>query len=183
MKKRIAFDQDQVLADLLTEWVSRYNTEYNDNLRPEDIKNWNWHNLVKPECGKKIYNYLDDPNLFENLPCVDGSQETLYELSKHYEIFVVTAPWNIGNVKPKYKWLKKNFPFINEKNYVFTRNKSVVNADWLVDDKEENFHGFKGTPILYDAPHNRNVSGYIRLMNMKEVKEFFMQQEECNREK
>jgi 5'(3')-deoxyribonucleotidase len=57
MKKRIAFDQDQVLADLLTEWVSRYNTEYNDNLRPEDIKNWNWHNLVKPECGKKIYNH------------------------------------------------------------------------------------------------------------------------------
>jgi 5'(3')-deoxyribonucleotidase len=52
-----------------------------------------------------------------------------------------------------------------------------------VDDKEENFNGFKGTPILYDAPHNRNVSGYIRLMNMKEVKEFFMQQEECNREK
>jgi 5'-nucleotidase len=172
--QRLAIDQDQVLADLLGEWVARYNYDYNDNLKPDDVIHWNWDGLVKPECGDKIYSYLDDPELFENLPIIDGSQQVVEELSKYYEIFVVTAPWNAENVVPKSKWLKQHFDFIPETNYVFTRNKSIVYADWLLDDKAQNFVGFSGTGLLFDAPHNRDVDGWIRLCNWQEVREWFL---------
>lgn len=175
MRKRLAVDQDQVLADLLTEWVSRYNYDYNDNLKPNEITEWNWSHIVKPECGDKIYSYLDDPDLFLNLPVIKDSQSVLEQISNKYEIFVVTAPWNYENIKPKWLWLKKHFDFIPEKNYVFTRTKSIVNADWLIDDKPANFSGFQGEALLFDAPHNQNETEYTRVLNWKEIELFFLE--------
>lgn len=170
---RIAIDQDQVLADLLGEWLRRYNNDYNDNLTKEQITYWNWHDLVKPECGRKIYNYLDDPDLFRSLPVIEGAREVVKALSQVADVFVVTSPWNINNVIPKYKWLKEHFPFLNEKNFVFTRNKGIVNADFMIDDKPSNFDDFMGIPLLFDAPHNRGEKRFMRVCNWKDVKIFF----------
>ena len=177
MKKRLAIDMDQVICDLLTVWIDRYNNDYGDNLKKEDITEWNWHHLTKPECGKKVYEYLDDQNMFENLPVIEGSQEVVKELSEKYEILIVTAPWNVYNVIPKYKWLKKHFAFIDERNYVFTRNKSLVKADWLIDDKAKNFEGFVGQGLLYDAPHNKNENRYPRMKNWEEIRNYFKSME------
>lgn len=174
MKPRLAIDQDQVIADLLTEWVNRYNKDYDDNLKKEDITEWNFCKLVKPQCGKKIYNYLDDENLFLNLKPIEGSIETIKKLSESYEIFIVTAPWNINNVIPKYVWLKKYLPFIDEKNYVFTRNKSIINADYLIDDKPSNLENFRGVGMLYDAPHNKSENRFKRVHNWLEIEEFLL---------
>jgi len=170
---RIAIDQDQVLADLLSEWLRRYNNDYNDNLKKEQVNHWNWHDLVKPECGKKIYDYLDDPDLFESLPVIEDAQEVVKELSEKFDIFIVTAPWNMNNVIPKYKWLKKHFSFLDDRNFVFTRNKSIIDAEWLIDDKPSNLDDFAGSCILFDAPHNRDVTKYMRVLNWEEVREYF----------
>jgi 5'(3')-deoxyribonucleotidase len=173
-KKRIGIDMDQVIADIMSEWLRRYNNDYNDNLSPKDITEWNFHNIVKPECGKKIYTYLDDPDLFRNLPVIDESQDAVYELSKNYEIFIITAPFNPNNILPKYDWLKKNFNFISEKNYVFTRNKSIANTNWLIDDNPDNFIGYSGEPLLYNAPHNKSYQGDIlRFDNWQEIVFYF----------
>lgn len=174
MTIKIAVDQDQVLADLLEEWLNRYNNDYNDNLKKEDIIHWNWSDIVKLECGNKIYDYLDDTDMFENLKVIDDSVEVVKELSNGYEIFIVTAPWNVDNIKPKYKWLQKHFPFVDEKNYVFTRNKSIINADILIDDKPENLLGFKGFRILFDAPHNKTETRLNRVNNWLEIKEILL---------
>ena len=60
-KLTVAVDVDDVCADLLTEWLYRYNLEYEDNLTVADVDRWDLSEQVKPECGKKIYNYLRDP--------------------------------------------------------------------------------------------------------------------------
>ncbi|OBG93863.1 hypothetical protein A9X05_09175 [Mycobacterium sp. E3298] len=171
MKKRIAIDQDQCLADILSEWLRRYNNEFNDNLKTCQMTHQNCHDITK--AGKQFYKYLDDPEFFESLPLIEGSIEAVRELSYTYEIFVVTAPYNPNNVEPKSNWLKKYFPFIKEDNYVFTRNKSIVNADWLIDDKPGNFEGFIGKALLFDAPHNRTETRYRRMRNWTEVLNYF----------
>lgn len=170
---RIGVDMDQCIADLLAEWISLYNYDYKDNLKTSQITSWNFHHLVKPECGEKIYNYLDSQELFENLPVIEGSQKVLKDLSSDFEIIVVTAPWNAENVSPKSKWLKKHFPFIPEHNYVFTRNKGLIQADYLIDDKPDNFKGFVGQGLLYDAPHNQFENRYRRFCSWNEVLLFF----------
>lgn len=169
MRKRIAIDQDQVLADLLGEWLQRYNNDYNDDLVKDDIKHWEWHDIVKPKCGRKIYDYLDSVDIFENLKVIENSIDAVKELSHIYDIFVVTSPWNMNNIKPKYDWLKQHFPFIDDKNYVFTKNKSIISADFMIDDKPENLEDFKGYKILFDAPHNQDISVFYRVKDWNEI--------------
>ncbi|MCM3257043.1 5'-3'-deoxyribonucleotidase [Paenibacillus lautus] len=173
-KKRLAVDQDNVIADLLFEWVRRYNNDFNDNLKPEQINSWNWHGLCKPECGSNIYTYMDDPDLFLNLPVMEGSQETLKELSNIYDIYIVTAPFNLNNVVPKYEWLKKHFPFLDEDKFVFTRDKSIIRAEYLIDDKPSNLETFRGNQILYTAPHNLNEERFYRVNNWIDVREILL---------
>lgn len=170
-KKRLAIDQDNVIADLLEEWVRRYNNDYNDNLTPGQIDCWNWSHLCKPECGEKIYTYMDDPDLFLKLPVMEGSQEVLKELSYTYDIYIVTAPFNLNNVIPKYQWLKRHFPFLDEEKFVFTRDKSVIRAEYMIDDKPSNLETFVGNQILYTAPHNLNEECFYRVNNWVEVRE------------
>jgi len=173
-KKRIAVDQDNVIADLVAEWVRRYNYDYNDNLTPDKINVWNWSHLCKPECGKKIYDYMDDPELFLNLPVIEGSQEVLKELSYTYDIYICTSPFNISNVEPKHEWLLKHFSFLDQNKFVFTRDKSILAAEYLIDDKPANLEGFQGTKILFDAPHNRDENRFYRVNNWLEVKDILL---------
>jgi 5'(3')-deoxyribonucleotidase len=37
---------------------------------------------------------------------------------------------------------------------VFCGDKSILNADYLIDDNGYNFDGFRGEGLLFDAPHN-----------------------------
>ncbi|MDP9675273.1 5'(3')-deoxyribonucleotidase [Paenibacillus jamilae] len=173
-KKVLAVDQDNVIADLLSEWVRRYNLDYNDDLHPEQINAWNWHHLCKEECGNKIYKYLDEPDFFYNLPVMEGCQEILKELNYNYDIYIVTAPFNLNNVVPKYKWLVKHFPFLDENKFVFTRDKSIIAANYLIDDKPNNLENFKGNKILYNAPHNLDEKRFFRVNNWNEVREILL---------
>lgn len=170
---RIGIDQDQVVADLHFEWVRRYNYDYNDNLKPSDIKEWNWHKMTHPNCQEKIYTYLDDPELFANLPVIEGSQEVIHKLSNNFEIFFITSPFNLNNVLPKGNWLSKHFEFIPSNNHVYTRNKSIANVDWLIDDKAANFRHLQGVGLLYDAPHNQKEYQFTRVMDWKDIDEYF----------
>lgn len=164
---------DGVLCNLLSPWLDLYNADYNDNLKPEQINLWNWHSLTKENCQEKVYDYLDSSELFENLPLIEGSQEVVYELLQNYEIFICTAAHNILNVPAKYRWLQKNFPFIDEDNYVFTKNKSIVNSLWLIDDKPKNFNNYQGTPLLFTACHNKDERRFERVNNWNEVGRYF----------
>ncbi|MFB5759001.1 5' nucleotidase, NT5C type [Paenibacillus medicaginis] len=171
MKEILAVDQDNVIADLVAEWVRRYNEDYNDNLKPEDINAWNWSHLCKPECGDKIYEYMDDPTLFESLSVIENSQEVLKELNYTYGIYIVTSPFNLNNIVPKYKWLKKHFSFLDEDKFVFTRDKSIIAADYLIDDKPKNLENFRGKKMLFTAPHNSNEDRFYRVNNWEEIRE------------
>lgn len=169
--ERIAIDMDGVIADLLTPWLKRYNEDYKDNIKPKDIKQWYWEGITK--CGSDIYKYLEDPNVFSDAPVIENSQEVIKELMEFNEIFIVTSPWGVESIAPKYYWLKKHFPFIDERNYVFTGNKGIVDADWMIDDRELNLAEFKGLGLLFDAPHNRERTSHRRIQDWISVRRLF----------
>jgi len=58
-------DIDGVIADLHTVWLNIYNTEWNDILTPDQITNWNTSQFVKPECGIKIYEIIERPEIYD----------------------------------------------------------------------------------------------------------------------
>jgi 5'(3')-deoxyribonucleotidase len=55
--------------------------------------------------------------------------------SKHYDIFITTAAMEFpSSFTAKYEWLKEHFDFLNEMNFVFCGDKSIICADFLMRD-------------------------------------------------
>ena len=172
-RKIIAVDQDWVLSKLTEKWVKTYNTIFNDNLQIEDIKCWNISNYVKPEAKDYMLNILNLHKFYRDLTVTSDSQRVLEKLSKEYEIIIVTDPFTRMSFKSKYDWLKENFPFVPTKNYVFTGNKSIIKADYLIDDGIHNLEGFQGYGLLYDAPYNRNDDRFYKVKNWQDIEHVF----------
>jgi 5'(3')-deoxyribonucleotidase len=75
---------------------------------------------------------------------------------------------------PKYRWLRRHFPFIPPTNYVFCGDKSILLADYLIDDTFRHFERFRGKGILFTAPHNAEIRGVHRVASWREIEKFFL---------
>lgn len=174
MKKGIiCIDVDWVLAKLTSKWIKYYNVIFDDNLKIEDIKTWDICQHVKPEAKDYMLNILNIHKFYRDLQVVEDSQRVLEKLSKDYEIFIVTDPFTRMSFKSKYDWLEEHFPFIPKENYVFTGNKSIVKADYLIDDGAHNLEGFDGYGLLFDAPYNRNEERFYKVKNWQDIEHVF----------
>lgn len=148
-----AVDVDGVVADLQKEWLRRYNEDYNDNFPADKWIIWDIHRLIKPKCGIKIYEYLEDPTIYDNVEPIEGALEAIEKLSNFFRIIFVTNS-TLGASGAKYNWLNK-YKFIYKlDDYIECKDKSLVRANWLIDDRMENLLGFCGKKILYTQPWN-----------------------------
>jgi 5'(3')-deoxyribonucleotidase len=173
--KRIAVDMDEVLADALSEQLARYNRDHDESITKLELDGKNLWDLVAADRHDRLEAYLRSDDFFEDLPVVDGSQEVLKKISEHYEIFVATAAMEFPNsFNSKYRWLQRHFPFIPPTHYVFCGDKSILHADYLIDDSYRHFQRFKGKGILFSAPHNAKLTGVHRVSTWREIEDFFL---------
>jgi 5'(3')-deoxyribonucleotidase len=56
----------------------------------------------------------------------------------------------------------------------FCGDKAVLDADFLIDDTARHFERFRGTPILFSAPHNRGEARFRRVDGWADVRELFV---------
>ena len=172
--QRICVDMDEVMADTLAEFLHRYNQTYDEDVTPEDVAGKGLWELAPPARQQQIRDFLDAEDFFENLAVMPGSQEALRRLSARYEIFIATQAMSIPNsFGSKYRWLQRHFPFIPYAHYVFCGDKSILRAEYLIDDLPKNLLRFEGQGLLYTAPHNLTASGFTRVNNWEEVTAYF----------
>jgi 5'(3')-deoxyribonucleotidase len=126
---------------------------------------------VKPECGLAIYDYLSDPDLYDNIRIPSKTVNTINRIKAYNNIRVVflSAGIHIG----KYNLLKKYGLVESERDIIVASDKSLVYGDMMVDDYEENLFAFhrrnpKGFAMLFDAPHNRSVE-MTRVKNWDDI--------------
>lgn len=172
--KRILVDVDCVVADLMPAWLSLYNSEYADTLCASQITSWGMEEFVKPECGTKIYEYLWMPNLYDYVSPIDGAITSIHWLRRHgYDIRFVTSGIHAG----KAQWLGKlgllmgEFP-LYAPDLVVAHDKSIINADIMIDDNVKNCESFSGLSIVFGQPWNFNVSQYFRADDWADVIQF-----------
>lgn len=166
----ILCDVDEVCADLLTEWVRRYNIDYEDTLSVEDIDQWDVAQCVKPECGKKMFDILRDPDLYDYVKPIPGALEGVRTLRKSGCRVVFVTSCVVDTTDAKIWWLIRNGFLPNQKvprDFIAAKDKSLVRGDLLIDDGPHN-----NPTILYDQPHNRGVSHPRRVHSWKEVVEY-----------
>ena len=91
-------------------------------------------------------------------------------------MFIASAAMDVPcSFDAKYRWLRRHFPFIPPSHIVFCGDKSIVDADYLIDDRSRHFTRFKGEPLLFSAPHNAGETAYPRVASWKDVRDHFAQ--------
>ena len=174
MRGRIAIDMDEVIVDTLPRHIGWYVRDHGPGLHADHIQGRRIYDVVPAEHVERMRDYTFHPEFFADLEVMTGALEAVETLSKHYEIFIATAAMDYPHsFLHKYAWLQKHLPFIPPRNYVYCGDKSIIHADFLIDDSPTQLEVFSGTPILFSAPHNLKESRFRRVRSWAEVLEVF----------
>jgi 5'(3')-deoxyribonucleotidase len=166
---------DEVMADTLGEHLRRYNLEFDENMTPEDLVGKPIWSVVSSDRQTQLRAFLDEEDFFADLEVLPGAQQVLRDLSGRFEVFIATQAMAVPNsLGPKFRWLQRHFPFLPPTHYVFLGDKSILRADYLIDDLPKNLLRFQGTGLLFSAPHNLTQTDFIRVNSWQEVADYFV---------
>ena len=172
--RRICVDMDEVMADTLAEHLRRYNETFEEEVTPRDLVGKGLWEITPQDRQQQLRAFLDAEDFFEDLALMPDAQPVLEDLSSRFEIYIATQAMAVPNsLGPKYRWLQRHFPFIPPAHYVFCGDKSILRADYLIDDQPKNLVKFDGQGLLYSAPHNLTATGFVRVNNWRDVAEYF----------
>lgn len=170
-KPRIALDMDEVIADVQPKFIQLYEEQFGWRPNPEDYSGGKIYDL---EGAGHIRMALHEKGFFADLPVMPHSQVVVQELLEYYDIFVVTAAMEFrSSFEDKYDWMQTHFPFISWKNIVFCGDKTIIDAQYMIDDHVRNLKTFRGKGLLYTASHNIGETGFTRVNNWREIRDFF----------
>lgn len=172
MSKIVYIDVDGVVADLMTPWLAWYNLNWDDDLTRNEITTWNFHDHVKSECGIRIYEYLSDPAIYDEVSVIPGALSAVKAIEEFISpvggkvVFVTsTRP---AQAYRKFEWLAyhgflSDTSIKSQRRYIEMHDKSLLDPgelpdqNILIDDGPDNVLGFKGHSIVFDQPWNRDV--------------------------
>jgi 5'(3')-deoxyribonucleotidase len=182
-RKIIAVDMDEVIADALAEHLVRYNRDFGTNLTTDDLHGrWIW-DYVPPDRLNTLEQYMRSDDFFSVLDVMPEAQRVLARLQQKYEVFIATAAMEVpSSFTPKFNWLAQHFPFIPTSHIVFCGDKSILRADFLIDDnprqlqrfEDHRIPGHEREGILFTSPANVNVTGYRRVNDWLDVEKMFL---------
>jgi 5'(3')-deoxyribonucleotidase len=156
MKKTILLDLDDTLNNLVHVWLSIYNMEYNVNVKYEEIKSWDLTQWVPhPDI---IYKYVKEPGIYKHLCPIKDSQDVVSLICKKYNVHVATYYPTPESCSEKYEFIQTYYPSIDKDNIHFTRKKTMINADIIIDDNPDYVQRFRGElGILVNQPWNQEL--------------------------
>jgi 5'(3')-deoxyribonucleotidase len=166
---RIAIDMDGVMADTSQQYINWYAQRYGVQV---DIAALHGQPETSgfPHDKDVIRGFLYEPGFFRSKPVIKDSQEVIRALQDKYEVFIVSAAMEFpGSLPEKIEWLAEFYPFISWEHIVFCGTKTIVAADYMIDDHVKNLKPFKGEAIMFTAPHNVHVTEFKRVNNWQEV--------------
>lgn len=175
--QRIALDMDDVLADTLGAQLAWFRDRHGYRWTRADLAGKAlFEDVAAPAHVAEHLAVLREGSFFGDLPVMPGAVEVVRRLVQRYEVFVASAATEFpGSFLPKFRWLERHFPFLPASRVVFCGDKSIVQADFLVDDNAHRFPGFRGERILFDAPHNVGQTGLRRVTAWPDVARLFLE--------
>ena len=186
-RKIIAVDMDEVIADALGEHLTRYNRDFaNDHaaaITLDDLRGRRLWQVIPAHHHPILDNYLREADFFRVLRVMPHAQRVLERLQSRYEVFIASAAMEVPtSFVAKYDWLAEHFPFIPTSHIVFCGDKSILRADYLIDDNPRQLRLFQSNSpgdatregILFSSPANAFVTGFRRVDNWRDVEKMFL---------
>ncbi|XP_061866879.1 5'(3')-deoxyribonucleotidase, cytosolic type isoform X2 [Colius striatus] len=153
---RVLLDMDGVLADfegaVLRDFARRFPAEPRVEL------------AARRGFSDKVASVYESPGFFLGLDPIPGALEAVQEMihMKDTEVFICTSPLRKYEhcVLEKYQWVEKHLGPEFVERMILTRDKTVVSADLLFDDKDT-ITGVEPSPrwehVLFTCCHNRHI--------------------------
>ena len=176
-RKIICVDMDEVIADALGEHLLRYNRDFGTQLTTNDLHGkWIW-DYVPEDRQNALLEYMHSEDFFDVLGVMPEAQRVLARLATRYDIFIATAAMEVpSSFNAKFRWLARHFPFIPPARIVFCGDKSILHADYLIDDNPRQLRLFRGEGILFSSPANALLAGYRRVDSWLDVERLFLEE-------
>jgi 5'-nucleotidase len=161
---------DEVLADTAGHQLAWYVRDFGPGLTRDDLVGRHFHTVVPEAHRPRIREHLHDPTFFRDIPVMQGAVEAVRALSARYEVFVASAAMEHPvSFNAKYAWLREHFADIPPSNCIFCGDKSVIGADYLIDDSPYQLERFRGTPVIFSAPHNVHEARFRRVADWEDA--------------
>lgn len=177
---KIFVDFDETLTESINAIMEIVGKEYGVYSFYKPLK-WDFSDIYPFLSARELEQKFDSDEFFETLKLKPYALEVLSELSKEYEISVVTVASSISLPKKKI-FIEKNLPFIKEVVGIsHGESKSSVDMSGAIffDDVEKNLNDSNATKkVLFEnvpgAEWNKNWNGE-KVREWPEVYKFFVQ--------
>ncbi len=140
----IFVDLDHTLNLLYKSYNESYLQLYNKDLKLTrgKLKSYFFHDITKEaylEAADRTHKIFSIPGFWENVPIYPDAKNVMSFLCSYHDVFIVTAPWveNENCYLEKVKWVKNNLPFFDINNIIFTKHKSLLIGDIMIDDNPD----------------------------------------------
>lgn len=171
----LGVDQDEVLyhwnEGFQAEAVERYPHIEFPFLK--ENKSWDLTHGLDIEGVKAVEALKNLPGFYYNLRPIDGAKEALEEMeAEGIHISIITAP-TVSNptcASDKHNSLARDFGHRWAKRTVITDDKTVVMADFLIDDRPDirGYYQPVWQHIVFDQPYNQHVTNRFRMLDWSE---------------
>ncbi|MEL6672538.1 MAG: 5'(3')-deoxyribonucleotidase [Bacteroidota bacterium] len=173
--ERIAIDMDEVMADAVGVFLKWYERDFGEKIDRAALIGGHVADALPKDRRKILRKYVHTPGFFSEMEVMEGAVEVIQALQGKYEIYIASAAQQFRNsLAEKHQWLETHFPFISWKNWVFCGDKSILQADILIDDHVRNLQAFRGKGILYTSTHNTEDTEFPRVNNWQEVADMLL---------
>ncbi|KAK9406900.1 5'3'-deoxyribonucleotidase cytosolic type [Crotalus adamanteus] len=166
---RVLVDMDGVLSDfeggLLRDFVASYPEEPHVELaQRKGFLAVDQYRRLREDLGEKIASVYESPGFFLSLQPIPGAIEAMHEMNEmpNTDVFICTSPIRKYEycISEKYRWVAQHLGPNFVGRLILTRDKTVVSADLLIDDKDT-IKGVEPNPswehILFSCCHNKHL--------------------------
>lgn len=115
-----------------------------------------------PDLASTVRSVYTEPGFFLGLPSIPGAISGFKMLTEAFpDTWICSAPLTEYElcVGEKYRWVETFLGRTFTERIILTRNKSLIDADVLIDDNPEpiGWRTARWQQLLFDAPYNRDV--------------------------
>ena len=166
---RFLVDMDGVLADFERNFLDAFKSLYPG--RPfvplEERKSFYAEDQYPEDSHNLIKGIMHSKGFYLNMPLIEGSLEAISELSEKNEVYICTSPMtsNPYCLQEKFDWVLKNLGKSWAKRTIITKDKTIIDANYLIDDRPEvtGVQAPSWEHILYTQPYNIGITSKRRL--------------------